>query len=1315
MAISGTLALIISTVLTVASTAYQVAMAKKAKRRAEAAAEARRGFELPNEGQIQELPLVYGRALVGGTRVFHASSSQYRFVTSNADRVFQAGPPGMPGYSMNYSVFSLFNAGYAASQLVEGSYSVPAQENGYLSRSMTGSKNEFLYFQQAIAVGPIHAVHDIIIDDARYIDDPSLGTYGESESDKVTRVKAALRVNCFYQGGVADSIISANFPEKDSAIFDGIAYASVITRVDRDEPQFSNVPMVQFLVEGRKVRTVTAGVLSTERVYSNNPAWCLLDYLLDQEIGRGVDLDELDLPSFEAAAAICGRIVQENAIVGGKIYQNTDGTRNITLRNLPLYECNIILDPKRPFRENIESILQTMGHARLIWSAGQFRLRLQYPEDNSEIILAETITDDDLVLDQEIEIAWPSATERFNHAIVRFNNEFENFREDSVRWPSKLDASYWRGIGGKRYYTTTSQSFPPENANGTLLNNYGIWGNENSLSVSFNYLFKVDSQQAGTYTIKYGGDDNCTIQIFETKLPGADVLKFSGSTNDWKALGTGTVTLGQSGSTKFYKVLISGTDKGGGEKNRKAIAASIENTNRILWTTKSQTFSDFIEVTYSKNVYDEMLLEDSEYALENEIFTDGITDPYHALAKAEELVRTSRSAFNIRFLYIIKDRYLEPGDIIRLISSQLNLGEVSELYIEVENIKVNENGTCEVEGTRFDYTQLAWNIQDDVYTKAPSLYDKRLFAPSELTYEASDVNVSNSGLLRWYGGSNLGVVTYILYIFVPEVDTFDSDGNPIYRELGRTSSLFFLVPPVSAASAFFGVRAQSSNGALSPMTYLNRSNATLLVHNWYKGVRLEASKSVFTKNAEGVISPATITITAVVVNIPDPVFEWYIDGILSASITNSVVISPPTTERFVRVACILKSANGDVLAFADDIVVYIADGTNGSNGTNGVSAISAYLTNEAINVFAFANGVVSSYTGASGNFVIMSGNSDVSSNFTLSTVNNPQNITINYSDRTYTIIDGLDANEDTATITIRATGSSLFSGVILDKVLTLGKLRGGYEIVTALPAAGDQRRFEGSVVFLTTDDKLYRYNGTAWVASVPTTDLTGFIANSQLQAETITGDKLAANTITAGKIASNAITADKIAAGAITAAKLATGELITNSAQIGNGVITSAKIGDLEVTNAKIANLTVGTEKLGTESINKVTLMTLASAINAPQNEFTHIFNVPFTKTLADSVLKFEASIRFGAFTDAKDLRGTVWITESDNAFSFQWPLLVNGAGGDDLQIPLSFIAYRQGLAQATYNINFIFFCSSGANVVVIGANSAFAIREEKR
>lgn len=149
---------------------------------------------------------------------------------------------------------------------------------------------------------------------------------------------------------------------------------------------------------------------------------------------------------------------------------------------------------------------------------------------------------------------------------------------------------------------------------------------------------------------------------------------------------------------------------------------------------------------------------------------------------------------------------------------------------------------------------------------------------------------------------------------------------------------------------------------------------------------------------------------------------------------------------------------------------------------NSPPSLSAYLTNESIQLFAYANGSVVDYGGATGSFKVFSGNTDVSSSFTIDDVVNEQGLTIDFVGQVYTVTTGFDAIEDTASVTIRATGSGLYAGIVLDKVLTLSKAKGGYEIVPTLPSTN---LFEGRVVFLTADDRLYRYNGSTWTSANP--------------------------------------------------------------------------------------------------------------------------------------------------------------------------------------------------------------------------------------
>ncbi len=888
-------------VVSAASAAYQVIQAKKMQEKADRSAEARRGFELPIEGQAADLALVYGRAMIGGTRTWHAVQGSFRYVAPNADKSFLTGTAARAAYVQTYTRYPT-TSGLINDLLnkVTANQAIPATEGGYLNQSINGVKNEFLFFQQALCVGPINSVQDVIIDQGRYIDDPALGSYGYAADVKHAQIKGALRIDCHLgETAVADAIAAANFGERGNAVFDGMAYASAVVRIDRNSPQFNAVPALQFLIEGRKVRTVQGGELSTLRTYSNNPAWCLLDYLLDEEVGKGVPEDEIDLVSFENAAALFGRIVQTNVAVGGKFWQPTDNARKITHRDIPLYECNIVIDPSKPVRENIEAILATAGDTRLIWSGGQYRLSAQYPASNAEIDVDEFIDDDDLVMDQDIDISWPSASERLNNCTIRFHNEHEGFKEDTVSWPPKQTESYWKGIGGFRYGLPNG-SWSDDKEGDRLLNNYGVWDTDAS-DIVLDYLFKVEPEQAGSYTVTYTGDDSMSFTIWEANPDGSTIVMAAtgnrpSSGGGWNhGVSTTTASLGGA-TTKFYKVTVNAHDNGThDEKSMKGVAIKVDNSSTVLWSTREPSYSAFLQVVYNSAVYDEMFAEDGNNALEASIYADGITDPYHALAKTEEMVRTSRSAFTIAFKYRIKSKYLEPGDFVQLQSTTLGVGFGSNpLFIRVNSVKVDPNGECEVSGTRFDWTQLAWNVKDDQYLTPRSIYDSQVGLVSNLKYSPPiDTNVPSSGILTWTGAAGMDVAGYAVYVFSPLTDAYDSSGQPVFREIGRTSAAEtrFIIPPQEVASLFFGVRTVALSGRLSDMVILNVETGQDLYHNWLNQVGITLSDYGFTRRSTDLaLVPEQITAKANTIGYTSPQFAWYIDNELQPSTTDTLVI-----------------------------------------------------------------------------------------------------------------------------------------------------------------------------------------------------------------------------------------------------------------------------------------------------------------------------------------------------------------------------------------------------------------------------------------
>lgn len=188
------------------------------------------------------------------------------------------------------------------------------------------------------------------------------------------------------------------------------------------------------------------------------------------------------------------------------------------------------------------------------------------------------------------------------------------------------------------------------------------------------------------------------------------------------------------------------------------------------------------------------------------------------------------------------------------------------------------------------------------------------------------------------------------------------------------------------------------------------------------------------------------------------------------------------------------------------------------SGLNGANAVEVSITRSAMQVFAFADGSVASYNGVDGQMTVRSGSTDLMSSATLSsTAGAGVTGAINTADNTpyagqpkgyYRIT---DMTGDTGTLTLNA----VVGGVTYTRTFSLSKVKGGYEIVSALPTTN---LFAGRVVFLTTDGKLYRYNAGSWTPSVPAGDITGQIIASQIAANAVTTDKLDAGAVTAAKI-----------------------------------------------------------------------------------------------------------------------------------------------------------------------------------------------------
>lgn len=290
-------------------------------------------------------------------------------------------------------------------------------------------------------------------------------------------------VHFYANGGTPDPLMTATDAGRTDSKFIDVSYATSAFFYDRESPKYNggSAPKTQFFIEGLKIKSIIGGKgsrsLSTTKSYSNNPALCLLDYLLSPIYGKGLQLSEIDLESFYQAAKICDRVVRPDVPLEGAIWRTKGGKRDVKI-----YECNLALSSADSMRKNIETLLETMNDAELLWVGGVYKLSVKYPmiyidypepsfamddvvqvaevdgtdslyrsliDGNSayptvgaswESAINGILTDADIIREGETSTSWPNASTKYNYCTVRFLNEAKDFEEDSVYWPPKNDS-----------------------------------------------------------------------------------------------------------------------------------------------------------------------------------------------------------------------------------------------------------------------------------------------------------------------------------------------------------------------------------------------------------------------------------------------------------------------------------------------------------------------------------------------------------------------------------------------------------------------------------------------------------------------------------------------------------------------------------------------------------------------------------------------------------------------------------------------------------------------------------------------------------
>jgi hypothetical protein len=161
--------------------------------------------------------------------------------------------------------------------------------------------------------------------------------------------------------------------------------------------------------------------------------------------------------------------------------------------------------------------------------------------------------------------------------------------------------------------------------------------------------------------------------------------------------------------------------------------------------------------------------------MSTDIRLDGITDPYHAMAHAEQIGRQSRTYHTLSFTATKDAVGLEPGDHIKV---ELPLSNINAVY-RVNSVEISEDLTVNVAAYFIDINSYAWNVSDD-YDITVATINPVVFEPdqvSQLTFSTTAIyNGVASGNLSWKSADS-EVLYYVVQASNDNTSTFFDIGT----------------------------------------------------------------------------------------------------------------------------------------------------------------------------------------------------------------------------------------------------------------------------------------------------------------------------------------------------------------------------------------------------------------------------------------------------------------------------------------------------------------------------------------------------------
>ncbi len=330
-----------------------------------------------------------------------------------------------------------------------------------------------------------------------------------------------------------------------------------------------------------------------------------------------------------------------------------------------------------------------------------------------------------------------------------------------------------------------------------------------------------------------------------------------------------------------------------------------------------------------------------------------------------------------------------------------------------------------------------------------------------LTNEAHTLPASDTGVVSSYTGAG---GTFKVYYGAADVTTsctfsVQTNTSAVTTSIGAATGVYSITAGIPNGTPVVTVTYRASYTSPLGNVYtidktftVAKSNAGTNGTNGTNGtdallMSMSASSQVFQISKSNVTTPSSISLTAKRSNVTGANFT-----VTSGTATLTGISGDNAT---------LTAGN----LTTDTATIRVADSTNTYSDTvtiikvrEGVDSLSGILTNDSVTVPASSVGVVSSYSGATGSFIVYYGSANVTTSCTFAVQANPDSLTTSIvgsgaSAGQYSVTSGMSSVTQSS-VTYRATYTNAFGTVFtVDKIFSLSKSNTGSTGATGVTGA----------------------------------------------------------------------------------------------------------------------------------------------------------------------------------------------------------------------------------------------------------------------